>query len=535
MKNTKSTKLFMYATEFFAGMSLMAVEQGASRLLAPYFSSSQIIWTIIIGTIMIAMAIGNVWGGKSADKNPDPAILFRRLIIASIWIALIPLVGKYVLMGITAVLAMVLPSNFLVAAAFMSCAVLFVYPLVLLGTVTPCLVKYTTGTLEDNGSTVGWLEALNTIGSIIGTFVPTFVTIPAVGTSLTFIIFAAVLFALSLVYFIGIKKFSKAIVVGVIVIVVSSAFGYNDSFAFWEEDLAYEDESMYNYIQVKEDDYSVILSTNVLFGVQSIYVKNSDLTGMYYDYAMAAPFLAGFSEKDSPKVLIVGMATGTYATQLTRYMPGASISGIEIDAKIAALASEYFNLPDSVEVIVADGRSTLAATDEKWDIIMVDAYQDITIPFQMSSVEFFTEVKNHLTEDGVMVVNLNMWSDTEGSINQYLCDTIDSVFGECATVRVSNGTNMELFARVSDKGDFKADLSKAIPDIENASLNYMMNRVKNEMESYHGTDHILTDDKAPVELLGMKMMDELIGSEIEYYKKIFKEKGFKGLLEELLG
>ena len=63
-------KLFLYLTEFFAGMSVMAVELGASRLLAPYFSSSQIVWTIIIGTIMIAMALGNIYGGKSADKSP---------------------------------------------------------------------------------------------------------------------------------------------------------------------------------------------------------------------------------------------------------------------------------------------------------------------------------------------------------------------------------------------------------------------------------------------------------------------------------
>ena len=42
---------------------------------------------------------------------------------------------------------------------------------------------------------------------------------------------------------------------------------------------------------------------------------------------------------------------------------------------------------------------------------MVDAYQDITIPFQMSSVEFFALVKENLTDDGVMVVNMNMKSD----------------------------------------------------------------------------------------------------------------------------
>lgn len=66
-------KLFLYLTEFFSGMSVMAVELGASRLLAPYFSSSQIVWTIIIGTIMIAMALGNIsWrqnGGQVAQSG----------------------------------------------------------------------------------------------------------------------------------------------------------------------------------------------------------------------------------------------------------------------------------------------------------------------------------------------------------------------------------------------------------------------------------------------------------------------------------
>ena len=82
-------KLYLYMTEFFAGMAVMAVELGASRLLAPYFSSSQIVWTIIIGTIMIAMALGNIYGGRSADRDPDPDKLYRRLIIAAIWTAAI--------------------------------------------------------------------------------------------------------------------------------------------------------------------------------------------------------------------------------------------------------------------------------------------------------------------------------------------------------------------------------------------------------------------------------------------------------------
>ena len=117
-------KTYLYLTEFFAGMSVMAVELGASRLLAPYFSSSQIVWTIIIGTIMIAMALGNIMGGRWADKNPNPDKLYGRIIIAAIWIALIPVVGKYIVIGISALLVFTISTNFLVIAAFAACMII---------------------------------------------------------------------------------------------------------------------------------------------------------------------------------------------------------------------------------------------------------------------------------------------------------------------------------------------------------------------------------------------------------------------------
>ena len=56
----------------------------------------------------------------------------------------------------------------------------------------------------------GTLGAFNTIGSILGTFLPTFVTIPAVGTSVTLLIFSGILLILSLIYFIS-KKARKGI------------------------------------------------------------------------------------------------------------------------------------------------------------------------------------------------------------------------------------------------------------------------------------------------------------------------------------
>ena len=538
MENRKilKNKYYLYMTEFFAGMSVMAVELGASRLLAPYFSSSQIVWTIIIGTIMIAMALGNVWGGKSADKNPNPDKLYMRIIIAAVWIAAIPFLGKYVILAISGVLILAVNNNFLIWAAFLACMVIFVFPLFLLGTVTPSLAKYTVGSLDDSGKTVGTLGAFNTIGSIIGTFVPTFVTIPAVGTAITFLLFSGILLLLGLVYFISIKfgdsrRQKISCVVGIVLFALCCVFGAGSRFAFWESGLLFEGESIYNYLQVKEDEDSVVLSTNVLFGVQSIMKKDESLTGMYYDYALAAPVMAGLAEKEDAKVLVLGMGTGTFAKQCRQYFGSVSIEGVEIDQKITDLAWEYFALPEDIKVTTYDGRAYLNAIDETYDVIMVDAYQDITIPFQMSSVEFFTLVKEHLAEDGVMVVNMNMHTDKEGNINQQLSDTIASVFDSVYTVNVAGSTNRELFAAGSP--EIIESLKEEALKLENAELRNMMVWTAERMTVYEKGDYLLTDDKAAVELLGMQVIDELIRDELGYYKMIFKERGISGLLESM--
>lgn len=531
-KTLLRNKYFLYATEFFSGMSVMAIELGASRLLAPYFSSSQIVWTVIIGAIMIAMALGNIWGGKKADENPDPSKLYNRILIAAIWIAVIPFAGKYVIAGISLAVAMVVKSNFLVWASLACCMVIFVFPLMLLGTVTPSLVKYTVKDLEKNGEIVGRLGALNTIGSIIGTFIPTFVTIPTIGTAATFLVFAGILAALSILYFVSERKFRAKAVVAVILIVVLSFGSTSYCFAFWESDVVYEGESLYNYLQVKENDENVVLSTNVMAGVQSVKMKHEELTGMYYDYALASLFMAGVSKKSSSEILVLGLGTGTFASMCTKYFPDAHVEGVEIDQKIAELATQYFDLPQSVDVSISDGRAYLD-NQKKYDVIMVDAYQDITIPFQMSTVEFFTKVKEHLNETGVMVVNLNMSSTEEGSINEYLCDTIASVFPGVYTVNVKNGTNTELFAFSGNAtiSSFNQAYQTYCQKNGEFELRYMMDRVSAGLVKEKPGKFILTDDKAPVELLGMKVIDQIIGEELEYYKGVLKS----GNWEEIMG
>lgn len=551
------SKIFLYITEFFSGMAVMAAELGASRLLAPYFSSSQIVWTIIIGTIMIALALGAVFGGRWADRDPNPDKLYLRIMGAAVWIALIPLVGKFVILAISGLLIVTVSTNFLVVAAFVSCMIVFVPPLFLLGTVTAGLNKFATDSLDDNASVVGRLSACNTIGSILGTFLPTFVTIPAVGTFVTFLIFSGVLLAIPIVYFVSLKARRLACVASVVVFAATSCLSPLTGFAFWErgDALAYEGESIYNYLQVKNLSDRTILSTNVLFGVQSVTMKSDGLTGMYYDTALAAPALAEHADS----ALILGMGTGTYARQLRRYYPDMEVTGVEIDAKITKLAGEYFGEPADVPVSTYDGRAWLSASQDRYDVIMVDAYQDITIPFQMSSTEFFEQVRSHLNPGGVMVVNMNMISDGEDSINEALESTISSVFnrddstGAVATADVGGNTNRELFAMAPSVADGKGDrgvseLSERIAHLEHTTLartgdvelaDFMAgvasraNTVPAPGDDGFDGSAVLTDDHAPVEVLGMKAIDNIIAEQAGPYRDILRKQGIGGLLDAL--
>lgn len=516
-------KYFLYATEFFGGMSVMAVELGASRFLAPYFSSSQIIWTIIIGAIMIAMALGNLWGGKSADKNPDPKLLYRRLLVAALWISMIPLIGKYVIAAVSAIVGWFIPSNFLLWASLFSCSLLFVPPLLLLGTITPCLVKYTVDDLSHNGAVVGKLGALQTIGSILGTFLPTFFTIPLFGTRITFLIFSMILAMLSLIFFFSERKKLGFAVVVLISILTSGFFSRAGSYAFVGQPI-YEGESIYNYLRVEENDREVILSTHVFAGVQSIWKKQGNFSGMYYDTAFAAPFMM----KSAQKTLIIGLGSGTYANLLHKFFQEMEITGVEVDEEIVRLARTYFRLDPSVNVAVEDGRAFLKNAGT-YDVIMVDAYQDITIPFQLSTREFFTELKQHLTGDGVAVLNFNMKSEKDDSLQRYLLDTLGSVFS--VIYIAESGENLEVFA--SDNPNILEELRRNADIVfeNDPEAGNVLYRTLSTAKRYYAGKKILTDDWAPVELLGMKGLDQIIQKEIRRLKEEYRIDSLQDILE----
>ena len=171
-----------------------------------------------------------------------------------------------------------------------------------------------------------------------------------------------------------------------------------------------------------------------------------------------------------------------------------SVSGVEIDRKITNLSHTYSDLPASVPTATYDSHAFLATDNGMYDVSMV-AYQDITIPFYMSTAEFFQLVKNHLSPSGILVVNMNMHADDSDSLIEYLCDTIASVFPYIHTVDVPGMTNRELFAGTSEDPD--STLRSHLSQLPSSELKQFLPQINEWLLPYRRVSYLLTDDKAP--------------------------------------
>ena len=102
------------------------------------------------------------------------------------------------------------------------------------------------------------------------------------------------------------------------------------------------------------------------------------------------------------------------------------------------------------------------------------------------------------------------------------------MFGSVCTADVEGSTNRELFAAA--QGDLPALLRENAAALSDGELSSLMETVGARLDDYAAGGCVLTDDKAPVELLGMRLIDSIISDELGYYKQIFREQGVRGLI-----
>jgi spermidine synthase len=403
----------------------------------------------------------------------------------------------------------------ILGASFIAVLILFIVPITLLGTISPYAIRLTVDDTARAGQTSGQIYAISTLGSFIGTFIPTLVTIPTIGTKNTFLLFSMILLIVALI---GLARFGNPrdmlkhswMPVVLIVLAVLTA---NQSLKSNAKQI-YETESAYNYIEVIQSNGYTILRLNEGQGEHSIYKPDTLEYNGPWDQFLASPyFYADRKPPDIKRVAIVGLAAGTTARQMTAVYGNIPIDGYELDPRIVEVGRKYFdmNMPN-LKVILGDGRLNLERSGYQYDIIAVDAYRPPYIPPHMTTQEFFEICASHLTDHGVLTINSASVPGDRRLING-LAATMATVFSSIYTVDLPGSLNTMIFAtkQKTIPENFAVNLAALSqdPGAHPLLIHTMQMTFANLQTGYEPT-LVFTDDRAPIEWIVNDMVIRFI-------------------------
>jgi spermidine synthase len=404
------------------------------------------VWAVIIGLILIYLTAGYFIGGRWADKSPHPRTMYGILAWGAFTLGVVPFIASPVLRA--AANAFDSLQVGVLAGAFAGVLVLFTVPVTLLGMISPFAIRISMEDTARAGNIAGTIYGVSTIGSFIGSFLPTLVLIPTIGTTLTFLAFSLLLLGVALAGLWLSAGRNKVLpyllmVVVLVLLAVSSSRVIKRS-----EGQIYETESAYNYIQVLEQpDGRRLLRLNEGQGVHSEYHPDTLAYGGPWQQFLVGPFFYKDREPEAiERIAIVGLAAGTTARQAAAVFPNVVIDGWEIDPKIVQVGRDYFdmNLPN-LNVHVADGRLGLERSEAKYDLVVVDAYRPPYIPPHLTTQEFFQIAADHLEPDGVLAINIGRAPGDRRLIDG-MATTIGTIFPSIHVMDIPGTFNSLLYA-----------------------------------------------------------------------------------------
>ncbi|MEL7061479.1 MAG: fused MFS/spermidine synthase, partial [Acidobacteriota bacterium] len=362
---------------------LMALEMVSSRLLAPHFGNSVYVWGSIIGVFLAAMSLGYAWGGRLADRRPTLHTLGLLLLGSAALQALVLTFGE----GWTAALGRwtsASPSGTLIA-----CGLLFAPPTVLLSTVSPFVVRLAAKQIELLGDTAGRLFAMSTAGSLAGTLGATFVLIPTLPLDAIFRLLMAATVVSSMLALSAAPRrsgpaFAIAAALGLYALVPRVA--PLDDFVRERRQTAYQQLEVHATGTVR-----ALYSNGVPQSMDDLATGRSLLPPVN-GLALAAALVP-----TPERALIIGMGSGSLHS-LERAVEGLQVDLVDVDPGVVDLAREHFALAADARTFADDGRRFLGRRpDDRWDIIVVDTYIGSSLPFHLSTQEFFQEIRRHQT------------------------------------------------------------------------------------------------------------------------------------------
>ena len=473
---------------FLSGAIGMGLELIAARVLSPYVGSSNVVWTSIIGIILVSMSIGYWIGGKRADKNASADTISEILLFAALFTSIIPILETIVVKQFAGIIGN------LIIAAILCAIILFSVPSFILATISPYAVKIKSKEDDEIGSVSGRISSLSTIGSIIGTFFMGFVLIPNIGVSNINIGVTLILVIMSIIA--REKKDKKYIFLTIILIFIMIALIFTGKYLFKinNPEILLDTDSQYSRIWVKQikTSQNTYKTLQVDTGIESYIDSETGEMGAkylrYYD-------LFEYLNKDAKSTLLIGGAAYTYPIHYLEKYKDKTIDVIEIDDKMTQIAKEQFGLNTNekrLKIYNQDGRSYLNYSKNKYDTILIDAFKGTNAPFELTTYEALNHAKEMLNENGIVLTNIiGSIEGKDSKFIEYEYATYKAIFDDVKIFMVANKdkTDRQNLILVGIKGN---------PEKDETKYSEYEQYLEMEVMEFSTDKKIVTDDYAPI-------------------------------------
>jgi spermidine synthase len=530
---------------FIASFCTLVIELVAGRIMAPYVGVSLYTWTSIIGVVLAGISIGAYLGGRIADRYPRSSTLG--------WLLFLSGLGAFSISPLTNLVGGAQFHTSLMTRILLITAIIFFVPSCLLGMISPVVVKLTLNNLEKAGNVVGKIYAFSTLGSILGTFATGFYLISWMGTR-SILLTMGIILVISAVLFGGFFRSKKALALLFLFLLLSfflpivglrvyatthpAEFSFPSSpiesiKAFYEYAFKYPfEEETYFF---KESDYYTIklkksingnngnpLESLVLDHLVHSYTDLKDPFYIEYEYIRIYEEMVRWQAKKrgSFKSLFLGGGGYTFPRFIGAKYPKAETHVVEIDPEITRAAQKYLGISGNTRIrsFNEDGRWFVMNCKEKgsYDFIFGDAFNDLSIPYHLTTKEFAIQIKSLLKPDGLLMANV-IDSFKKGAFMPSYIRTLEEVFGK---------GNVHLITLTSDYDHIGISTFVVVASPQKLDMDDFIRTVKrkggdvtshvmsqDQLQEYLKERYsvILTDDYVPVDNLVSLIFEERFG------------------------
>ena len=213
--------------------------------------------------------------------------------------------------------------------------------------------------------------------------------------------------------------------------------------------MVFDKPSAYGRVIVVEEARRRALRFDDVDGVDQSIVSLDDPASVPMEYVRYAGMGLLFVPEPG-SVLMIGLGGGNFSGLIHRVLPEARVDVVEINPVVVEAAKSFFGLVEDerYRVHLADGAAFVHDAKARYDLILADAGSgDGIIPEHLTTDRFFSALRERLTPNGVLVVNLGLDDRKNAIIARRIKAAFDG--GACAGVSTPVDANYLVFATMN--------------------------------------------------------------------------------------